>query len=108
MSLYYSPGEADLEIFETFDDPEAGYGFNMFVVWKHKDGRLFYATDSGCSCPSPFEYYNKIEDLTAITRAGFESFKSDFESWRNQYEENRMCDAATARELFDRVERELP
>ena len=35
-------------------DVAGDYEFAMFVVWT--DGQqLYYATDSGCSCPTPFE-----------------------------------------------------
>lgn len=35
-------------------DVAGDYSFAMFIVWT--DGQqLYYATDSGCSCPTPFE-----------------------------------------------------
>lgn len=50
---------------EWDDEP---YQFDDTQVWVHKPtGRLFFATDSGCSCPSPFED-TQVKDLTEITR----------------------------------------
>ena len=51
---YYDPKPLGLTVVTSGDDPDAFYSFDMFVVWT--DGKdLFYAQDSGCSCPSPFE-----------------------------------------------------
>lgn len=63
-NIYYSPEHYGLEILgEAADEPD--WDFNMFVVWRDKDtGVLYYASDAGCSCPSPFEDYNSKEDLT--------------------------------------------
>jgi hypothetical protein len=40
----------------------------MLVLWRHLDtGKLFWATDSGCSCPTPFEgYYFTSVDKTDL------------------------------------------
>ena len=72
---YYSPEKLALEIVYSTDNG-ADYEFDMFVVWKDADGlsvastsHFYYATDSGCSCPSPFEDVNGLEDLTRGTKA---------------------------------------
>lgn len=51
---YNYPEKCGLEIvFEV--DIGGSYEYDMLVVWKRKDNKsLWYATDSGCSCPSPF------------------------------------------------------
>lgn len=42
--------------------------FNQTAVFESKETRmLFYAEDSGCSCPSPFEE-TSFDDLTPILR----------------------------------------
>lgn len=54
---YYYPERSNLEIFVDIDTA-GSYEFEMLIVWRHlKDGTLWYATDSGCSCPTPFEGY---------------------------------------------------
>jgi hypothetical protein len=68
MSLYYSPIDG-LEIFGTVEDEEMCCEFDMFVIWQDKTGQLYYASDSGCSCPSPFEDYNDVSDLSYGTVA---------------------------------------
>lgn len=47
---------AEVELSEPF------YSFNTLVVLE-KDGGLYLATDSGCSCPTPFESHTE-DDLT--------------------------------------------
>ena len=39
--------------------------YDMTEVYRRKDGALFYAEDSGCSCPIPFEFTTEA-DLTPI------------------------------------------
>lgn len=52
---YYSPEALSLEILCS-KDIAGDYEFDMCVMWKHgPSGRLFYAFDSGCSCPTPYE-----------------------------------------------------
>jgi hypothetical protein len=67
--LYSDPGKLGLEILGEASDESAYYDFDMFVVWRDRRGSLYYATDSGCSCPSPFEGYKKVSDLTKATAA---------------------------------------
>lgn len=47
---------------------ESNYDFDQSAVFRNTEtGELFYATDTGCSCPSPFEDIRE-SDLTKITR----------------------------------------
>lgn len=72
INVYYDPEKSGLEVFE-YIDTAGSYEFDMFVVWKKlDDGRLFYATDSGCSCPTPFENCHDIDEITNDTLYNFE------------------------------------
>ena len=66
-NLYSAPQKWALIIVGTLEEG-LSYEFNMFVVWKNMRGEFFYAGDSGCSCPSPFEDYTSISDLTKATK----------------------------------------
>ena len=79
--VYYNPEYFDLIIVKTLEEEDLSYEFNMFIIFQHKDKRLFYAKDIGCSCPSPFEDYTHLKHLTEITKMGFSSFVTEFESW---------------------------
>lgn len=65
---YYSPESCGLEIY-TFTEKEPNYDFDMFVVFKDKaTGELFAAHDSGCSCPTPFEDFASLEQMTRLKK----------------------------------------
>lgn len=63
---YNQPESFGLEI--VFSDDQGGaYQFDMFVVWESEDGTLYYATDSGCSCPSPFNRITEVDQLEKVS-----------------------------------------
>lgn len=62
-NVFYYPQTHDLTQVAMIDFSDGSYQFDYRVVWQHKDGKLYTARDSGCSCPSPFEKYNMLEDL---------------------------------------------
>lgn len=59
---YYNPEKFGLEIVAELN-PFLSYEFDMVIVWKDKEGNLYWAADAGCSCPTPFEEYTSIELL---------------------------------------------
>jgi len=81
---YYQPEAFGLTKLIEEDDPNASYSFDLFVIWKHEDGRVFYATDSGCSCPSPFEWARGLEDLEELT--DWEEFENEVTIWSDYLE----------------------
>jgi hypothetical protein len=68
-NVYYSPESYGLEVVGDIEWTGESYQFDMTVVWKDKDGKYYVASDSGCSCPSPFEDYNSLESLDGPLRA---------------------------------------
>jgi hypothetical protein len=65
-NLYYSPENLGYSTFGSVD-VGSSYEFDIFLVLE-KAGKLYYASDSGCSCPTPFE--DTLEtDLVEITKA---------------------------------------
>lgn len=70
---YYSPEKCGLEIFDEIDTA-GSYEFDLFVIWKKlDDNTLWWDTDSGCSCPSPFDDHG--HDLNLITEDTFYNFE---------------------------------
>lgn len=61
--VYHQPEHFGLTPIDTLDLDNEPYQFHYLCVWKHEDGRVFWAEDSGCSCPSPFENYRSLESL---------------------------------------------
>lgn len=111
-NVYYDPEKLGLKIVGVLDQPDLSYEYNTFVVWQHEDSkRLFYATDTGCSCPTPFEEYNfESPDNNTLTeiKAGdsWNSFVNDVsnfcnEDWRSI--ENRNIPQSEKDDLISKV-----
>lgn len=72
MDIYSNPSKYGLTtVFEV--NVAESYEFDMLVIWKRTDGSFVYATDSGCSCPSPFESTMESDLLPAS--------ESDIREW---------------------------
>ena len=77
---YYSPEECGLEIFAEIDTA-GSYEYDMFVIWrKLDDNTLWWDTDSGCSCPSPFGDHG--HDLKLINEETHYNF---YQALKNHY-----------------------
>lgn len=50
----------------------AEYSFDTFLVLVTSEGRVFQCTDSGCSCPTPFEGYS----AESVEKCGMEEIHS--------------------------------
>lgn len=67
MNPYYDPEKFGLQIIGEVDYSSGSYEFDLTVVWRDMtSGRLLYADDSGCSCPSPFDQHG-IDTMTPAT-----------------------------------------
>lgn len=75
--LYYDPQEWGLEVVGELEFSDGCYQFDTLVVWKDKKNRkVYYAEDSGCSCPVPFEECRSVDDLTEISSVTLQEFRS--------------------------------
>lgn len=62
--------DGNVEHVLTLTNPNADYGFHDLMVVKDKrDGKLWAATDEGCSCPTPFEEHVFPTDFTELRSA---------------------------------------
>ncbi len=61
----------------------------MAVVWKDDKGNHYLATDSGCSCPSPFENYHDIESLTRFDENSLQVVDDALRAVKASYEESK-------------------
>ena len=95
MNIYYNPEKFGLSVFGEADTKES-YEFDRIVVWEDRVGNLWYAEDSGCSCPIPFEYI-KPSDLLLLNQASLGEFKLAARKERRSANE--------VEELISRVER---
>ncbi len=101
-NIYYHPEKFDLEIVDMIED-EPDYDFDMFVVWKDKEGNLYYAEDSGCSCPSPFENINSVEQLDRIDENHFDVFEEAVNDFNREYDKHARPTADERHQLIEKV-----
>lgn len=62
-NVYSTPEKFGLTIVEVVDQPGLSYEYNTAVLWQDAGGNYYWARDSGCSCPIPFEDYRTLADL---------------------------------------------
>jgi len=82
---YYNPKACNLVLVDELNEP-LDYAFNILAVWQHPESkRVFYAKDSGCSCPIPFEMYHfnspdetNLDEITKINCYGFSTSVEQF------------------------------
>jgi hypothetical protein len=100
INPYYSPELLELDMI-SFDQPDLSYEYNTLCFWATKDGRVFYATDSGCSCPTPFEdYEGQTTDqvIQILERVGsVEQAEKIFNSWNEGYGDGEFLTASDRR-----------
>lgn len=66
-NVYYDPEAFGLTMVDSLDIA-GSYEFDIFAVWT--DGkRLYWASDTGCSCPTPFENFHSTADLCTGSKA---------------------------------------
>ena len=53
----------DREFLAETDISEPDYPFDLLGLWRDSDNKFYLGTDSGCSCPSPWESHT-ADDLT--------------------------------------------
>ena len=65
----------------VIDEPDMSYEYHTLVVWE-KAQRLFWAEDSGCSCPTPFEDYN-LANLNKLNKRTYKEFDAALSAFEN-------------------------
>jgi hypothetical protein len=74
----------------SIEDESLSYEFDIFNLWATEDGRVFMATDSGCSCPTPFEAYEgdtQEEAICEMERVGsVDQAVAAFKAWNKGYD----------------------
>lgn len=67
MNVYYNPEDFGLIPVAELELTEPDYSFDTVVVWIHPEsGLIYWAHDSGCSCPLPFEDFTSLESLSLV------------------------------------------
>ena len=79
MNVYYDPEKFGLKVIGELEKG-ASYEFDTFVVWQKENGDLVYGTDSGCSCPTPFEDQG-LNDLKPYSEQALDEWVAE-DNWR--------------------------
>lgn len=89
---YYSPDKCGLNIIYQINTG-GSYEYDMLIVWeKLDDNTIWWDSDSGCSCPSPFDDHG--HDLKEITSDTYYNFKLALENHRDIKKEDIIeCDS---------------
>lgn len=77
-NIYYDKEKFGLEIVNEVDSA-GDYSFDKTVIFKDKDNNFYFASDSGCSCPSPFEDFTSVADLTKLTLHEFHALEQEMQ-----------------------------
>lgn len=66
-NIYYSPEKCGMELIDVVDNTKHECTFDYTIYLRHiETGKYYTASDSGCSCPTPFEDFRCIADLDEI------------------------------------------
>lgn len=95
QNYYYNPAEAGLEML-SFEDDNLSYEFDILAFWSTKDGVVYSASDSGCSCPVPFEDYTSLAELERV--GSVKQALCIFDGWNKGYNGNKS-DSSSKRKL---------
>lgn len=72
---YYSPEKCGLKQVDSLE-ADLSYEFDMVIVWRDTVSKKYYwASDSGCSCPVPFEDIHRLGDLAVLNKTHFKLFE---------------------------------
>lgn len=91
MKTYFNPYyDASKLGLQTFIFEEGlDYAFNILLFVKTPEGLVYTGTDSGCSCPTPFEEYSGSSldaVLQNMERVGsVDQAERIFDAWRKPY-----------------------
>ena len=87
--LYYDPEKFGLTTLGEVEWYEPCYDFDTTAVWISADKTLYWASDSGCSCPSPFESFTSLSDATTGT---FHDLAAELQKKSNDYAAPQIVD----------------
>lgn len=78
-NIYYDTEACGLAQVGCLEESGLSYEYNTFLVVEEiQSKKMYWVTDSGCSCPTPFENYHftsvEDNDLNVLNKETFEAF----------------------------------
>lgn len=80
---YYDRNDLGLTYIDEADLSYPDYSFDLVGAWKDSEGRIYISTDSGCSCPTPWQNHGTIDDFTGPMGKG-DAITEALSLWKNQ------------------------
>jgi hypothetical protein len=95
-NIFYNPEKFGLKLVASEDFCSHDFEFDIIAVWRDvKSNKFYYASDSGCSCPIPFERYDGIRALNPLNKRTWSEFSRFVETY------NKSDDGVSAHSRFD-------
>jgi len=93
LNPYYDAEKLGLSLM-IFDEPDLSYEFNTLIFFVTPDKQVYVASDSGCSCPTPFEDYS-VTDLDEFKKrmervGSVDQGLNTFDNWNNFYSDKKL------------------
>jgi hypothetical protein len=91
-NIYYTPEAFGVSTVFDVDKSSGSYEFDSFIIWKDDNGRYYWDSDSGCSCPVPYD----SSDISNIRQGTLRDAVNDArvwikeESWNDLYHEGAV------------------
>lgn len=87
-NVYYHPDKNGAELVAELDRDDLSYEYDTTIMLRRvSDGAIFLASDSGCSCPTPFEDYVGLESMErAHTLEQVQRFADENAPWATAVE----------------------
>lgn len=101
-NVYYDPDKFGLTTVGEVEFSSSSYEFDTTVVWRDAAGRLLWADDAGCSCPTPFEGVG-VNDLATGTPTDLQAYLEKRKADSYEYEHSASRIDAEIVELMGRV-----
>ena len=95
--IYYNPEHYGLQVVGEISWDDEPYQFDLTAVWTDGD-KYYWASDSGCSCPSPFESFHRgnIESGTKYDLHNYLMQRAtDYDEYRYQRLMNQIVELMT-------------
>lgn len=97
---YYNPKDCGLKLIATLDRSEGSYKFDYLCIWE-KDKAFYYAFDSGCSCPTPFENYHHLADFTYLGDINY--FEKEVYGWYRRHGNHSVTSKKDIKNLISKL-----
>lgn len=103
MNVYYNPASSALETVGEVEWSSEPYEFNLTVILRQEDD-FYWADDSGCSCPTPFENHRFPDHYEKGTKFHAAAMLQDKLAELQEWQDSKNAEVAVA-QLIEQIMR---